>query len=106
MHRWDHTGGIRTVIDEGAIIVTQESSQELLQRIATSPHTINPYRSSKSTKPLKLQTVGKEGELTDGTPTIKLYTVNDQPILARFLVADISGNRTEAITETTLRVRR
>jgi glyoxylase-like metal-dependent hydrolase (beta-lactamase superfamily II) len=42
---------------------------------ANAPHTINPDRLSKSKKSLKLQTVGAEGALTDGTRTIKLYTM-------------------------------
>ena len=43
--------------------------------IATSPHTIKPDRLSISKKPLKLQSVDAEGTLTDGTRTIKLYTM-------------------------------
>jgi glyoxylase-like metal-dependent hydrolase (beta-lactamase superfamily II) len=53
-YHWDHMGGIRTAIDEGAIIVTHESNQELLQRIAMSPHTIKPDRLSKSMKPRRI----------------------------------------------------
>jgi len=74
-HHWDHLGGIRTAIDEGATIVTHESNRALLDRAANAPHTINPDRLSKSKKPLKLQTVGAEGVLTDGMRTIKLYTM-------------------------------
>src|SRR5215203_1162346 len=72
-HHWDHMGGIRTAIDEGATIVTHESNRALLERAAVAPHLINPDRLSKSKKPLKLQTVGTEGVLTDGARTIKLY---------------------------------
>jgi glyoxylase-like metal-dependent hydrolase (beta-lactamase superfamily II) len=76
-HHWDHMGGIRTAIDEGATVVTHESNRGLLQRAATSSHTIKPDRLSKSNKVLKLQTIGAEGTLTDGTRTIKLYTMVD-----------------------------
>jgi glyoxylase-like metal-dependent hydrolase (beta-lactamase superfamily II) len=74
-HHWDHLGGIRTAIDEGAIIVSHQTNQALLERIAKAPHTIKPDRLSTSKKPLKLQTVGVEGTLTDGTRTIRLYTM-------------------------------
>jgi glyoxylase-like metal-dependent hydrolase (beta-lactamase superfamily II) len=74
-HHWDHMGGIRTAIDEGATIVTHESNRALLERAAGAPHTINPDRLSKSRKPLRLQTVGSESTLTDGMRTIKLYTM-------------------------------
>jgi glyoxylase-like metal-dependent hydrolase (beta-lactamase superfamily II) len=72
-HHWDHMGGIRAAIDEGATIVTHESNRVLLERAARAPHTMNPDRLSKTRKPLRLQTVRSEGTLTDGTRTIKLY---------------------------------
>jgi glyoxylase-like metal-dependent hydrolase (beta-lactamase superfamily II) len=74
-HHWDHLGGIRTAIDEGATIVSHETNKTLLERAATAPHTINPDRLSKSRKPLHLQTVGAEATMSDGTRTIKLYTM-------------------------------
>jgi len=63
-HHWDHMGGIRTAIDEGATIVTHESNRALLERAASAPHTITPDRLARSRKPLKLQTVDAEGQLT------------------------------------------
>lgn len=74
-HHWDHLGGIRSGIDEGATIVSHESNRALLERAATAPHTIQPDRLAESHKPLKLQTVGAEGVLTDGARTIKLYAM-------------------------------
>src|SRR5207248_4371862 len=74
-HHWDHLGGIRTAIDEGATIVTHKTNKALLERAAKAPHTINPDRLSVSKKPLKLQTVNAEATLTDGERTIKLYTM-------------------------------
>ena len=35
-HHWDHMGGIRTAIDEGATIVTHESNRALLERPAVA----------------------------------------------------------------------
>jgi glyoxylase-like metal-dependent hydrolase (beta-lactamase superfamily II) len=74
-HHWDHLGGIRTAIDEGATIVTHESNRALLERTARAMHTIHPDRLSTSKRPLRLQTVGSEGTLADGTRTIKVYTM-------------------------------
>src|SRR6266568_2176388 len=47
-HHWDHLGGIRTAIDEGATIVTHETNKTFLERAAKAPHTIDPDRLSKS----------------------------------------------------------
>jgi glyoxylase-like metal-dependent hydrolase (beta-lactamase superfamily II) len=76
-HHWDHLGGIRTAIDEGATIVTHRSNRAFLERTATAPHTIAPDRLSKSKRPLMLQTVDTEGTLTDGTRVVKLFTMTD-----------------------------
>jgi glyoxylase-like metal-dependent hydrolase (beta-lactamase superfamily II) len=74
-HHWDHLGGIRTAIDEGAIIVTHDTNKAFLERAANAPHTINPDRLAFSKKQLKLQIIGSEGMLSDGSRTIKLYTI-------------------------------
>jgi glyoxylase-like metal-dependent hydrolase (beta-lactamase superfamily II) len=72
-HHWDHLGGIRTAMDEGATIVTHQSNKAFLERVAKTPHTIAPDRLAASKKAVKIQTVGDKGQLTDGTRTIELY---------------------------------
>jgi glyoxylase-like metal-dependent hydrolase (beta-lactamase superfamily II) len=72
-HHWDHLGGIRAAIAEGATIVTHVSNAALLQRVAKAPHTLNPDRLAASPKPLRIQTVGAVGRLTDGQRTIELH---------------------------------
>ena len=72
-HHWDHLGGIRTAMDEGATIVTHQSNKAFLERVAKTPHTINPDRLAASKKAVKIQTVGDKGQLTDGKRVIELY---------------------------------
>jgi glyoxylase-like metal-dependent hydrolase (beta-lactamase superfamily II) len=72
-HHWDHLGGIRAAMDEGATIVTHNSNKSFLERVAKTPHTLGPDRQAASRKGVKIQTVGDEGTLSDGTRTIKLY---------------------------------
>jgi glyoxylase-like metal-dependent hydrolase (beta-lactamase superfamily II) len=74
-HHWDHLGGIRTAIAEGATIVTHETNRAFLERAATAPHTIHPDRLAMSKRPLKIQTVAADGTLTDGARVVKLYTM-------------------------------
>ena len=49
-HHWDHLGGIRTAIDEGATIVTHQSNKAFLERVAKTPHTLGPDRLAASKK--------------------------------------------------------
>jgi glyoxylase-like metal-dependent hydrolase (beta-lactamase superfamily II) len=72
-HHWDHLGGIRAAMDEGATIVTHQSNKAFLERVAKTPHTIVPDRLASSKKPVKIETVGDKRVLTDGTRTIELY---------------------------------
>jgi len=76
-HHWDHLGGIRAAMDEGATIVTHQSNEAFLKRVAKTPHTINPDRLSASKKPVKIQTVGAKGTLTDGTRTVELHLLTN-----------------------------
>ena len=72
-HHWDHLGGIRAAIDEGATIVTHQSNKAFLERVAKTPHTIAPDRLASSKKAVKIQTVGDNGRLTDGKRVIELH---------------------------------
>jgi glyoxylase-like metal-dependent hydrolase (beta-lactamase superfamily II) len=76
-HHWDHLGGIRAAIDEGATIVTGETNKGLIERLATTPHTIRPDRLAASKKAVKVQAVGLKDTLTDGTRTIELHTLTN-----------------------------
>ena len=72
-HHWDHLGGIRAAINEGATIVTHESNKAFIERVATTSHTLRPDQESESKKPAMVQTVGDDGELTDGKRVIALH---------------------------------
>jgi glyoxylase-like metal-dependent hydrolase (beta-lactamase superfamily II) len=72
-HHWDHLGGIRAAMDEGATIVTHQSNKAFLERVAKTPHTLVPDRLAASHKGVKIRTVGDKGTLTDGSRTIELH---------------------------------
>ena len=76
-HHWDHLGGIRAAIDEGATIVTHQTNRAFLERVAKTPHTINPDRLSMSRKPVKVRAVGDMAKLTDGTRTVELHLLKN-----------------------------
>jgi len=72
-HHWDHLGGIRTAMDEGATIVTHQSNKAFLERVAKTPHTIAPDRLASSKKAVKIQAVGDDYKFTDGKRVIELH---------------------------------
>jgi glyoxylase-like metal-dependent hydrolase (beta-lactamase superfamily II) len=72
-HHWDHLGGIRAAINEGATIVTHESNKAFIERVAMTEHTLSPDKESESKKPAMVQTVGDDDKLTDGKRVIELH---------------------------------
>ena len=86
-HHWDHLGGIRTAIDEGATIVTHQSNKAFLERVAKAQHTLVPDRLAVSKKPLRIQTMGDKGQLTDGTRTIEFHRLQNYEHTGDMMVA-------------------
>jgi glyoxylase-like metal-dependent hydrolase (beta-lactamase superfamily II) len=74
---FDHSGGLRAFIAEGATIITHKDNQSYYKKIFTNPHTLVPDKLSQmNPQPkLKIETMGDMKVLTDGEHTINLYLV-------------------------------
>lgn len=93
-HHWDHSGGIRAAMDEGATIVTHEIARAFFEKIATMPHTLVPDRLSTSKKAPKIQTVGGDRvQLTDGNRTVEVYEITGNEHAASLLMVYLPKER-------------
>ena len=73
---FDHSGGLRTWVDEGATIVTHELNRPYYEKAWAGPHTLNPDRLSQSKKAAEFQTFGEKPlELTDGKRRIEVHAM-------------------------------
>jgi glyoxylase-like metal-dependent hydrolase (beta-lactamase superfamily II) len=86
---FDHSGGIRDFVAEGATIVTQEINKPYYEKIFKNPHTISPDRLAKNPRKATFLTVNEKLVLTDGNHVIELhhlqnYAHNDGMIMAYF----------------------
>ena len=92
-HHFDHSGGLRTYIAEGATIVTHQSNKAFYERVAKLPHTLNPDRLSRERKKAKILAVGARHVLTDGAQTIEIHHIQGNPhnegILMAYLPKDM-----------------
>jgi glyoxylase-like metal-dependent hydrolase (beta-lactamase superfamily II) len=70
---FDHAGGLRAYVAEGAIVVTQQINKPYYQKIWANPHTIAPDALSKNPKKPKFETVAEKKVMTDGNHVIELY---------------------------------
>ena len=70
---FDHAGGVRACVAEGATMITQEINKPYFERMFKNPHTIAPDRLAQNPKKLAIKTVKDHMTLTDGTHTVELY---------------------------------
>jgi len=72
---FDHAGGLRAFVAEGATILTHEGNKSYYEKIFANAHTLVPDKLSKmSPQPaIKVEYVGDKKVLTDGSQTLELY---------------------------------
>jgi glyoxylase-like metal-dependent hydrolase (beta-lactamase superfamily II) len=72
---FDHSGGVRTFVDEGATIVTHQDNKPYYEKAWAAPHTINPDKLAQSKKTATFETFGDKHVLTDGSRTIEIHKI-------------------------------
>lgn len=74
-HHFDHSGGLRTYVDEGATIVTHKVNEPYYKKIWANAHTLNPDRLAASHKPAKFKTFTDKLVLPDAAHPVEVYTI-------------------------------
>jgi glyoxylase-like metal-dependent hydrolase (beta-lactamase superfamily II) len=72
---FDHSGGLRTFVDEGATIVTHDMNRAYYEKAWAAPHTLSPDRLAKSQKAAMFQTFTDKHVLSDGKRSIEIYPI-------------------------------
>jgi glyoxylase-like metal-dependent hydrolase (beta-lactamase superfamily II) len=72
---FDHSGGLRTYVDEGATIVTHASNKPFYEQAWAAPRTINPDKLARSNKSAKFETFTDKHVLTDGRRVIEIHQI-------------------------------
>ena len=73
----DHSSGLRGFVAEGATILTHQSNKAYLERVLSTPHTLNPDAAQKNGKKPVVEGVGDKHVLTDGTKTVELHRMTN-----------------------------
>ena len=74
---FDHSGGLRAYVAEGAIVVTHQINKPYYEKIWANPHTIAPDKLSQHPKKPRFETVADKKVMTDGNHVIELYHQQD-----------------------------
>jgi glyoxylase-like metal-dependent hydrolase (beta-lactamase superfamily II) len=77
---FDHSGGLRAAVADGATVVTMAGNVPYFERVFATPNALRPDRMAAAGKPARLQGVtGDKGLLSDGTRTIELHKIAGGP---------------------------
>jgi glyoxylase-like metal-dependent hydrolase (beta-lactamase superfamily II) len=72
---FDHSGGLRTYVDEGATVVTHQMNQPYFEQAWAAPRTLNPDRLAQSKKAAKFETVTDKHVLADSKRNVEIYPI-------------------------------
>jgi glyoxylase-like metal-dependent hydrolase (beta-lactamase superfamily II) len=72
---FDHAGGLRTYVNEGATVVTHEMNRPYFEQVWAGPRTISPDQLAQSKKTATFQTVTDKCVLTDKNRNIEVHTI-------------------------------
>jgi glyoxylase-like metal-dependent hydrolase (beta-lactamase superfamily II) len=78
-HHFDHAGGLRTYVAEGATVVTHETNSAFLAKALSNPRTVNPDRLALAPKNPTIESVTDKKSLSDGTRTLELHFIRENP---------------------------
>src|SRR5262249_37730397 len=95
-HHFDHSGGLRTYLAQGATVVTHQANREYYEHVLfnPAPRTLQPDRFSTyypyfvgGRRPLPIETVNQKYVLSDGVRVLDLYPVQGLNHAATMLIA-------------------
>jgi glyoxylase-like metal-dependent hydrolase (beta-lactamase superfamily II) len=72
---FDHSGGVRAAVAEGAIIVTQAANVPYFERVLATPNALRPDRLAQAAKTARLQAVADKAVMGDATRTVELHRI-------------------------------
>jgi glyoxylase-like metal-dependent hydrolase (beta-lactamase superfamily II) len=72
---FDHSGGLRTLVAEGATVVTLQANQPYYEQAWAAPRTLNPDRLSVSGKAAQFETFSGRKVLSDGRRSIEVIEI-------------------------------
>jgi glyoxylase-like metal-dependent hydrolase (beta-lactamase superfamily II) len=70
---FDHAGGLRAFVAEGATVTTHTSNKAYYERVWARPRTLDPDRLAQSPRKPVIESVEEKRVISDGTQQLELY---------------------------------
>jgi glyoxylase-like metal-dependent hydrolase (beta-lactamase superfamily II) len=90
-HHFDHTGGLRTYVAEGATVVTHHSNVAYTQQTLARRGTLVPDRLSLNPRTAPIVGVSDKYEITDGRQTLDVYAASGDDHTSYYALAYLPG---------------
>jgi glyoxylase-like metal-dependent hydrolase (beta-lactamase superfamily II) len=90
---FDHAGGLRTAVADGATIVTQAGNVPYFQRAFATPNRIAPDRLTQSGRSATFLAVNDKASLSDGTRTVDIHRITDSVHNDTFLMVYLPAEK-------------
>ena len=90
---FDHAGGLRTAVAEGATIVTQAANVPYLERVLATPNRIAPDKLAQSDRRAQFMAVAERASLSDGARTIDIHRIADSVHNDTFLMIHLPAEK-------------
>jgi glyoxylase-like metal-dependent hydrolase (beta-lactamase superfamily II) len=74
-HHFDHSGGLRGVVADGATVIAHDVNKAFLDKALAAPSTVDPDRLAKSGKKATVEGMRDKRVLTDGARTVELIHI-------------------------------
>jgi glyoxylase-like metal-dependent hydrolase (beta-lactamase superfamily II) len=78
-YHFDHIGGIRSYLAQGATVVTTPGNKALIERMAGASHSFRPDELSTGVQKPSIETFKDKKVISDGERTVELYDVGPSP---------------------------
>lgn len=74
-HHFDHAGGLRAAVADGATLVASAKAKPYYERVLANPNSISPDLLAKSAAAVRVEAVDGKRVFTDGARTVELYLI-------------------------------
>lgn len=74
---FDHSGGLRAYVAEGATVVTHAANEEYFRKAWSNPRTLNPDAMARNNVEPKFLPVSDKVSLSDGKRSVDVYAMRD-----------------------------
>jgi glyoxylase-like metal-dependent hydrolase (beta-lactamase superfamily II) len=92
-HHFDHSGGLRAAVSEGATLVTSEQARGWFEQVLANPNSVRPDAMATSGRRASVTGVSGERTFSDGDRTVRIYMIDDSVHARGFMMVWLPRER-------------